>query len=209
LWSGEDRSAATADILSQATTKYVNLCGGNPLLNSETPEILQRLKKRNHFVTVTTNGHRFDQIDPQLLRYIDIPIIYLPGANRNDLLEISGFDCLRYYENTFGFLKDNKKKAIIHFPVTNATIEQLPDLADYCTRDNRLFLWVSYRQSSANKLSKAEKNALHYYQTRKRSFTYLSNEIPSNLCNGCFHELENLRLKNILFFTHLFSKMYF
>jgi molybdenum cofactor biosynthesis enzyme MoaA len=210
LWDSAENIAQTPeDLLKEVGRNWlVNVCGGDPLLNSTLPHILRILRKQGHFTLLTTNGLRLPEIDPQLLSLIDLPVIFLPAFSGEDLADLTGFNCLAQYFNTLDFLNECKKKHILHFPVTPLNLEQLPLIWDYLEKHKRTHLCISYSRNSENLLKPSSEAYIRYYQERPRVFTYLTTEKAGQYCAGCIPGLEKVSLKNYLFFIKSFYKLY-
>lgn len=194
----------------QIKTKIVNLCGGDPLLNKQMPEVLQTLKKNNHFITLTTNGIHLNHLAPTIFKLIDLPIIYLPGADNKSLRRETGLDAFQRIKSGIDFLKEISKKHLIHFPITPISIELVPDLIHLFEKSPKTFIWLNYQPGNYGKISDASKNYLKHYANRKNIIVTKDNRQSQQLyCYGTKASLEKPSLATISFLTKAFYKIFF
>lgn len=188
----------------------VNICGGDPLYSPKIIEVLTKAKKSKRLVCLTNNGLNYLQTEKKIFALIDIPIIYVPGVDRQQLTENTGLDCYRDYLALFELLHEIKKKFVVRYPVNSNSLEFVPDMVQFVRRYPRAVLWLAAADSK-NELDPQERKYLWYNDQKKRvvvSECYSEN-LKNDLCLGCDKELEKINLKNIVFFIKLLIKLYF
>src|SRR6187397_1932550 len=72
----ESHKVSVDEVVSQVTTvgcEYVEITGGEPLLQADVYPLMQDLLERGHTVMVETGGHRsIAQVPPEVIRIVDV-----------------------------------------------------------------------------------------------------------------------------------------
>jgi len=78
------------DIVENSGVKLVEITGGEPLLQKELPELLDRLLEENYEVLIETSGSiDIDKIDPRAVRIMDIKCPSSGEVSKNDLSNLN------------------------------------------------------------------------------------------------------------------------
>lgn len=74
------------DIVEKSGVKLVEITGGEPLLQKELPDLLDKLLEGNYDVLIETSGSiNIDKIDPRAVRIMDIKCPSSGEVSKNDL----------------------------------------------------------------------------------------------------------------------------
>jgi len=189
--------------------KIVNICGGDPLLADKFADILTALKTAKHFIMLSTNGIHLNELNKDIFKLINLPILYLPAIDKKSVSRECGLDCYERILSAVNYLEEIKKKHIINFPITPITVEFIPDLITKFENNKYSFLWLNYQPNIYGHAKKASKNYLSHYAGRKNVLVskYFTDQ-QQKYCFAADPALEKLTFSSSWFLIKLFSKVY-
>jgi MoaA/NifB/PqqE/SkfB family radical SAM enzyme len=124
--------------LDEAHIPWVTLLGGEPLMHPQIYEIIRKLKSKNIFVKIITNGVLVTKENSKELGNagVDQIAISFDGLSKN-IHELSrGRDSFRQSLNALYFLQDNIPLVSISLTVSNKVLEQIDNLPIFCKEHN-------------------------------------------------------------------------
>lgn len=189
----------------------VNICGGDPLLSKNIIDVLRQIKSQKRLILMTNNGLNYLHVDKKIFSYIDVPIVYMPGASREQLIENTGMDCYREYLALFDYFKEIKKRFVVQYPVSSINFEFIPELVQLLNPYKKALVWLKL-PVNAQLLDSESKKYLWYNDQKKKVIVYEDQQkmIPPNTyCYGVVPGLENINIMNSYFILKLLAKLYF
>ncbi|HOJ37815.1 MAG TPA: radical SAM protein [Ignavibacteriales bacterium] len=114
--------------LKELGVKFIDLTGGEPLLNKNLPEMLQFAKKLKMKTSVTTNTLLYPKYAEKLKGLIDLFHFSLDSPYEDDHNKIRRVDCYKSVFKSIEIAKSLNEAPDILFTVTNDTYKYLPEM---------------------------------------------------------------------------------
>lgn len=207
LWTAEAQNYEPDE---SSLPLFVNITGGDPLFSPRLIDMLIRLKKAKRQIFLTNNGLNYLKVDKKIFTLVDVPVIYMPGPERQTLLDSTGLDCYRDYLSVFELFQELKKKFVVKFTVTADNFELIPDMVQLIRNYPRAVLWLAV-SAQGQALDPQMRKYLWYNAQKKHVLIYEPENYrtANKFCFGCEPQLEKISFKNILFILKLLIKLYF
>ncbi len=208
VWAKDEEFLFETVALAKSV-RAVNVCGGDPLYERNLSTYLQELKNKKIFTILTTNGQNLGHFNKEIIKLIDLPVVYLPGWGKIGYLAEAGLDGYKQLLNALDYLEELGKKYLINFPVNPLAVEILPEVIELIESRRKAYLVITYQPAVHGVLSAESLKYLKYCARKHKVLVYETAALAGNFCLGCFLELEQITFKNILFFAQLSYKLYF
>jgi MoaA/NifB/PqqE/SkfB family radical SAM enzyme len=192
----------------QSQRRLVNLAGGDPLNHPELGQMLARLKRRKHLVTLTTGGYRLENLEPQFLRLLDFIFLYVPACTAEKSVLRCGLNAWKQQLNAIEYLQEIRQKFAVLYPVDRDTLEDLPDLYHKLNRKNS-YLAILRNKKSENAVSRPAKAHLYYYGRKSNALVYEYRKDGAANCLDFLTQLEQPGLYNYWTIAKVFYKFAF
>ena len=121
-------------------SKWLNVTGGNPLMNSYLPKILDHFKKKKHKVRLWTHGKMSQDFLEIVRPVIDECVLFIPNPNKKQYRLKTGSDNFENVLENLDWIKQLVSTKI-SFRVTPENIDWLPEIYELSFQKN-IPLWI-------------------------------------------------------------------
>jgi MoaA/NifB/PqqE/SkfB family radical SAM enzyme len=126
--------------LAKLGVKFIDLTGGEPLLNKDISEMTKFAKKQKLQTSITTNGLLYGKFAESLAGNVNLLHFSLDSPIEEEHNKIRGVDCYKSVLNSIDIAKSLGEFPDILFTVTNGTYKKLPAMYDIALKHDLILV---------------------------------------------------------------------